>query len=280
MGESKLKIGAIVVLYNSPQDDFQNILNYVHDVDITIIMDNSPQSCDNALSSLFSIDNDRVRYHHYPNNLGLCKALNIGIRELADSGCEWTLVMNLDSSFKTNILDVYKGYLQTHDGSNIAILGPVYDYDRKKAAPYDGTKSVKRIMMSGNLIHIEIFEHLGGYEEQLFVDGLDWEYCLHAKKCGYEIIECGQAVLNHKPAITRQLCLFGKPILKYGIASPQRYYYMGRASIWLFRKYHEPYDFLEWCYRIVKILLLFPQKKAYLKSYSQGTKEGLEMSVS
>ena len=274
-----IRIGAVVVLYDPQKSELHNILDYVHAVDVTIIMDNSPRRYDNELSSLFEIDGEHVRYHHYPNNIGLCKAMNIGIRELAASGCEWALVMNPDSSFKTNILDVYKDYLQAHDSSKIAILGPVYDYDRKPARPYNSAKSVKRIMMSGSLINIGIFEDLGGYEERLFVDGLDYDYCLHAKECGYEIIECGQAVLNHKPASTRQLCLFGKSIFKYGIASPQRCRYSARANIWIFRKYHDTYALFGWCYLAMKILFLFPSKREYIKSYSQGTKEGMKMPV-
>ena len=83
-------------------------------------------------------------------------------------------------------------------------------------------------MTSGWLINIEIFEKQNGFFEELFVDGLDMDYCFKSHENGYLVIECGKAVINHHPAETRNCLGF-----KYGIASPYRYYMQAKRGFFL-----------------------------------------------
>ena len=58
-------------------------------------------------------------------------------------------------------------------------------------------------MQSGNLVNAAADEKLGDYKEEYFIDCVDYEYCLRAKRYGtYRIVQCGSAVLKHQPAVT------------------------------------------------------------------------------
>ena len=280
MENKRGKMGAVVVLYKPEKSDFKNLLDYVSKVDITIIADNSPQSNLSEFDALCRPDGEQILYRHYPENIGLAKALNLSIRELADKLCDWVLVMDQDSHFMSDILHIYETYIKNHDCMQTAVLGPIYQYDRRKMQPYAGMKSVKRIMTSGNFINTAIFGCLGGYMEELFVDGIDFEYCLRARQRGYDIIECGKAIMAHQPAKTKAVEVFGKTVFKYGYASPERYCSSARASVFLWKKYRDIYSLMFHIYHFLKILLLFDNKREYIRQFWQGTKEGLSLAKS
>jgi rhamnosyltransferase len=270
--------GAIVVLFNPTKKDLRNILDYVYKVDRTLIIDNSESNHFDELCSFIKIDNRDVMYKHNKKNLGLSKTMNDGIKYLQSLGCKWVLTMDHDSNFKTNIIDVYKNYIESNNTRKVAVLAPLFDYDRHKERPYEGFKNVNWKMMSGNFLNTNVFLKLNGFKEIFFVDGLDMEYCLHAKEKGYKVIECGQAILKHKPAETRSIQVYGKTIFKYGYASPLRYYYQAKSLTWICIKYRNFEIFMIYLYKLFKILFLFDKKLLFLSNYVKGTKEGIQIS--
>ncbi|TEB40741.1 glycosyltransferase family 2 protein, partial [Flavobacterium circumlabens] len=82
---------------------------------------------------------------------------------------------------------------------NIALYYPDYIIDGKL---YD--KSIKEdnepiiVMTSGNIVNLKIHEKIGGFEEKLFIDYVDIEYCLKLKKEGYSIANLPNVLLQHE----------------------------------------------------------------------------------
>ena len=99
------------------------------------------------------------------------------------------------------------------------------------------------------------------------------EYCLRVKKNGYRIIECSEAVLNHKPAETYAVKLFGKTPFKVGKDNPQRYYYQFRSGYYIYKKYHSFYCFAFSVYKWLKVVLIFDNKKEYFKMINLGIRD-------
>lgn len=270
-----MKDGAVVVLYNPAKEELKNILCYAGKVDITYIVDNSPRSNYEQLMEIMNIDHKKIIYKHFPDNPGLCKGMNIGISALRKSGCAWVFTMNSDSCFKNDVISIFREYVTQNDCTDIAILAPLYDFDRHKVNCYNGVRSLKRTMMSGNYLNVEIFEKMGGFLEVLFVDGLDNDYCIRCLKKGYRILECGQAVMEHMPCKTHTLSVLGRKFM-YGYDSVKRYYGHGRSLAFLIKRYKTAYEFLFYIYKLLKILFLFDHKKEYLCAYIRGTKDGLK----
>lgn len=267
--------GAVVVLYNPDLSELKNISCYAGVVDVTYIVDNSPNSNYEHLKSLLDIDQKRIIYKHFPDNLGLCKGMNAGITALKKCGCTWVFTMNSDSCFKNDVISIFRNYIAENDCSDIAILAPLYDFDRHQAISYDGVKPLKRAMMSGNYVNVEIFEKMGGFLEILFVDGLDNDYCIRCRRKGYRILECGSAVMEHMPCKTHTISILGKKI-PYGYDSAKRYYGHARSLAFLIRRYKTIYEFSFYIYKFLKILFLFDHKREYLQAYISGTKDGLK----
>lgn len=270
---------AISVLYNPNKNELNNILSYAKYVELIIIIDNSKENNFKSIEQIILKNGikSKLEFVSHPENIGLCKALNEGIEIAKAYNCEWTLLMDADSSLQNNLINIYESYLEKNNDKSIATLSPVHIFDRSKNKKYQGTKLKKWAMTSGCYYNIEIFKKLGGFKEELFIDGVDMDYGYKAYKSGYKTIEIGEAILNHHPADTHSIKLFGKEIFKYGYASPYRYYLQAKSLIWVAFKYKAYEQLGTYIYKWLKVLFLFDNKKEYIKQIHKGTKEGFRL---
>lgn len=271
---------AIVVLYEPKEKEIENILGYICDVDKTYILDNSLESNEKVVKSTLlkalEYKDNKVEYIHFGENIGLCKALNYGMKQAKSAGFEWTLIMDEDSSLNTNILSVYQEYIEKNDCDGVGVLAPVHLHDRSLERTFEGTREIPWSMTSGCFYNVDTFFKFNGFKEELFVDGLDIDYCYKIRRGGCRVVELADARINHKPGETRSLCLAGIEI-KYGVASPWRYYMQARAIVWLIMKYHSLRELARYGMKWIKVLFLFTDKKTYIKYMIRGTKEGIEL---
>ena len=100
-----MKTCSIVVLYEPNNKEIENILDYYDSVDKAYILDNSVESreaiVNNVLLKRSGHVKEKAEYIHFHKNIGLCKALNHGMKLAADEGSEWALIMDADSTFNT-----------------------------------------------------------------------------------------------------------------------------------------------------------------------------------
>lgn len=264
-------IGSVVVLYNPTEDEIKNINTYLSKVDYAVIIDNSDVDNEKRVNSLI-LDLAKIEYYTEKTNLGLCKGLNIGVEKLKEKGCDWAILFDADSKLRTDIVLVYKNAIKEYQNENVALFAPVHVFDRSSKRPYKGYKKINWSMTSGWMVNINIFNKQHGFFEKLFVDGLDMDYCFKSHENGYDIIECGEAVIKHYPAETRSF--FG---IKYGIASSQRYYMQARQLIWCWKRYKKMNALLIYFYKWLKVIFLFSDKREYIKKMMEGRKEGLRI---
>ena len=275
-----MKICSIVVLYEPNNKEIENILDYYDSVDKAYILDNSVQSKKIIVNDVLSKRNgcvkEKAEYIHFHKNIGLCKALNHGMKLAADEGFEWALLMDSDSTFNTNVINAYKDYIKEHNCEKIGVLAPVHLHDRNLEKKFEGQRDVSWAMTSGCLYNISIFKTANGFKEELFVDGLDIDYCYKIRRDGYRIVELANAQINHKPGETRVFGL-GRAKVKYGVASPWRYYMQARAIVWLILEYRAVREIVRYSVKWGKVLLLFDNKGEYIKQLIHGTKDGMKL---
>lgn len=271
---------SIVVLYEPDNKEIENILDYYDSVDKAYILDNSLESREKivkeVISKHFGDVDKKAEYIHFHENIGLCKALNHGMKLAADEGFDWALLMDADSTFNSNVVNVYKDYIRENDCSKIGVLAPVHLHDRSLERKFEGQRDVSWAMTSGCLYNTALFEKTHGFKEELFVDGLDIDYCYKINRGGYRVVELADAKINHLPGETRSLRFAGIEI-KYGIASPWRYYMQARAIMWLIMEYRKPKEILRYAIKWGKVLFLFDNKKEYIQQMIHGTKDGYHL---
>lgn len=262
-----MKIAGVVILYNFDNNIIENIKTYTQYCKTIYAIDNSDKKI-NSLKDLKNIKN--IEYIPLGENKGIATALNIGIEKALKDGYEWVLTMDQDSYLKMDILKYYKEILEKEE--KIAVIAPNYNFDRKKLKTFMGVKQVKYVMQSANLINTKIWNEVGKYKEEFFIDVVDYEYCLRCNKKGYKIIQSGEAVLEHSPAITKSKKILGKE-LKYGYCSKTRIYYQARNLLWTARKYKSINMYIILIVKWLKILLLFDKKKEFFRAYNKGIKD-------
>lgn len=262
---SKKDIVCIVVLYKPDTSVIKNIKRCNNLVNEVILVDNSSE--DNT--DLFECF-DFAKYIPLKKNTGIAHAINIGIQKSKEP---FVLTMDQDSSINNELINSYIEFLNLKDDNKVGALTPQYNTDRNPAIIKDGTEFQLLTMQSGTLFKRTVFEQIGTFNEDLFLDVVDWEYCLRMDKNGYKVIRVNQAVLNHKPAETREWKC-GPLKVKYGVAAPIRYYYQARNLLWTAKKYHSKPLYKNLLVKWLKIILLFDNKEKYLRSFYKGIKDG------
>lgn len=263
----KNMVAAVVILYNWNQENIDNINSYASYFDEIILIDNSDKKVQIKLNPDFT-------YFSFNENLGIATALNKGIEIAREHGMEYVVTMDQDSRFKNNIVEIYfqKMKLITN---NQFILSPNYIVDyQKTSSSYSELEEIYWTAQSGCLFPISIFDQLGNFKEDFFIDVVDYEYCIRAKNNGIKVIRVNNAEIFHKPGETKQKKILGKRI-EFASHNQVRIYYQVRNLLWSFINYKE-FSFFKVYFRIfIKILLLFDNKISYLKYFFKGTKDAI-----
>ena len=96
------------------------------------------------------------------------------------------------------------------------------------------------VIQSGAMHRLDVLDKIGGYDEELFIDQVDLEYCARLRISGYSIIQLNHAVLNHQTGDRGiKLKTIGVSRLPIGKHSPSRYYYQFRNLLYCGEKYRE-----------------------------------------
>lgn len=261
---TKKDIVAIVVLYNPDNQVYKTIAGYKGLVSRVILVDNSSKNNQGLFKDL-----SYVKYIPLLDNFGIAYALNKGIKESYE---KYILTMDQDSSISEELFTEYLKFLNQEKDSTIGAITCQYNTDRDPQKPTPGWEKITLSMQSGTLFKRSTFQKIGYFNENLFLDVVDYEYFLRMNNAGLQLIRINSAVLDHQPATTRMLKM-GPIKLKYGVASPVRYYYQARNLFWTARKYNNITLYINLLIKWLKILLLFDDKKKYFQYFSKGIRD-------
>jgi len=232
----------VIILYNPDEKVIHNIKTYRDVVDTLFVIDNSDTADQDQVAEL--ANTSKVDYIKMPHNMGISAALNIACKKAIDNGFKWILTMDQDSSASTEMVENLLVYT-TYD--NIAIISP---YHANKYAPLPDTdekfSELTTAMTSGNLLNLDLYQIIGPFDESLFIDFVDHDYCLRARRLGYKVIQVNDAVLKHNLGNLRQHRFF-TTILYSTNHPPIRKYYIFRNRAFIVQKYK--HDFPDFCKR-------------------------------
>lgn len=268
-----MKIVGLVAMYMPKEAEIVNIREYVDELDYCFLLDDSAKDNSKVVQSLIDNNPDKICYYSNPKNMGLCASVNNGFKMAIEKGADWILVMNPDGTFQKGAFDVFRKYIEENDTPNVGIIAPRYNIDRRPKQAGTGNIEIRYADMTGCLYNAEILEKLGFYDEKTYFYGLDTEYCIRVRKNGYKIVECSAAVLNHHPAETYEVKLFGKTVFKCGIDKPQRYYYQFRSAWYIGMKYRDFRNLAFHVYKWMKVVLFFDNKPEYFRMIRLGIED-------
>jgi rhamnosyltransferase len=199
--------------------------------------DKPPTDLKNEVDEVMIVDNT-------PGNIGVAAALNLALKRAIDEGYDWLLTMDQDSFFEDRGFKELKNVAFSCK-EEIAIVSPFHFI--KKTPKKTSIEEVTITMTSGNLLRVSAAKKAGLFEEKLFIDSVDNEYCLRLQENGYKIIRANSVILHHQ---------LGKPG-PFNIVShdASRRYYITRNMLYVMTKYF-PKLFLFGSKELIKSFLL------------------------
>jgi len=276
-----MKIAATVILYNPKDDVFDNIESYIKGVDLLIVVDNSTQHNIKLIDKLKDSFTN-ILYINNNDNLGIATALNIACYKAIELDYDWILTMDQDSRF----LD-FKSYIaclqKVSDKQNLAIIAANTQWNAKnhivKEPSYDyEEKSI--VITSANFLNLSIFKALGGFEEKLFIDMVDYDYCLKVNSQDYKIFYFKDVLVEHSLGdLIKRKNLFTRKIKEKIEHNPQRVYYITRNYLYISKvygkKFPKKFNFIRslnilFIHEVTKILIYEDQKLKKLYSKLVG----------
>jgi len=279
MGSSptKQEIVAVVVLYHPAADVLDNIDSFLSQVDKVIGVDNTEEPDERFVGELATRG---VDYLPMGGNKGIAVALNAGCRRAVDLGYGWVLTMDQDSTATPLMVERLGECLATAGtgavgAGPIAIVTPVWQHVGglpEKTRP--GCVDLDLAMTSGNLLRLAAFEALGGFREDFFIDRVDNEFCLRARRHGWRIVQRQDVLLLHRMGTLRRVT-FPVPCFVTDY-SPVRRYYMIRNLFELRRQFGAQFPEMlaienhYWRKEIVKVVLAEPQRLKKVKMMLLG----------
>ncbi|MCW3118424.1 MAG: hypothetical protein JWM28_2506, partial [Chitinophagaceae bacterium] len=125
--------------------------------------------------------------------------------------------------------------------SEIAVIAPSHFQDTTMAGKEAFSERVA-VMTSGNLIRISAWKEINGFDEKLFIDEVDHEYCYRLKTNGYQIVQVNQVFLNHQLGTQKEAGYFGRIAKRHRrIHSPKRVYFMVRNYLYVRKAYKKSF---------------------------------------
>lgn len=234
------KICAIIVTYNSEGALERGAASVESQAAEIVIVDNGSGPQTLALLEDIKRRFQKVTLLRNNENLGIAAALNRGVKYAMERGCEWVLTLDDDSEPEPDMvqkmLDAYYSF-EPQERSKIAIIAPNYTILKGLVYGQGPSSIIPAAITSGQLVKTNIFSKVGLYKEDLFIDGVDHEFCLRLLKFGFKTLLVPSAVLRQRMGPNPELREFlGK---KFVVAnhSPRRYYYTYRNSMYLYRNY-------------------------------------------
>lgn len=282
-----LNICSVVVMFK-PKNNFLNYLKQqTKNFKMVIIVNNSPE----ISTELFQLE--RVKIINNSKNLGLAAALNIGVNKAIASGYELVALFDQDTFINDDFSkQMLLNYSLLKDYKDIALFAPMYfDLNTREENKHINFKYLNLIrtkadksklyhfpdyvITSGSIITTTAFRKIGPFNNELFIDFIDIEWCLRARKKMFKIIAFNNIVINHHLG---DYCkkLFNK---SYPIHSPTRMYYYFRNSIYLYKKNYIPLnwkiiDMSRLVLRVIFYLIFVKNRKNYFKKILKGIYHG------
>jgi len=202
-------------------------------------------------------------------NIGIAKALNQGAERAIELGYSWVLTMDQDSIIDDNIISSMISFLEKRsDKKNIAVLSPRHLLQQDATIKVDDetreyTKTIN-VMTSGNLLNLNIWKKIGGFEEKLFIDMVDLEYNCRCAQNGYKVIMLNHVIMPHSLGNLQVKRLFGKEfkIMNHNYI---RKYYQTRNTLYTYFKYKttvpEVYKSVKFLLGVLVTTIIFEDQK-------------------
>lgn len=241
-----VKAMAGIVLYNAETERlFMEIESVLPQVDLICLCDNGSTNIDMIEKKIGK--NEKIVIIKNKNNLGIGRASNQICLYAEKNGFDWVLMLDHDTVCPADLVVTYKKYI---DNESVGMLCPNVVDKELARNQYNSSGAgeieyVQRCIQSATFVKIAAWKKCGGFNEWMFIDFVDFDFCKRMEINGFRIARCKMVTVDHqlgKRVKTKNADFFmnlyhktGKSIFKYltykNDFSEARIYYCARNNI-------------------------------------------------
>lgn len=288
-------ICAIVVTFKPDAEFKRRLVAIAAQCEHVIVVDNgSPEP-------LFTTGPEGIEVLRQGENLGLATALNIGLQRALALGFLWAVAFDQDSTPESGMIAcLWTTLARQTNPARVAVVGPrlreerVEHEDHRWVVPHPRCRlffhrapcsghdlpGVAFVITSGSLLNLTVLQQIGPMDEGLFIDYIDHDYCLRARRAGFDIVVSADACLRHNLGAKQEFLIGGKAVRPtFHSALRLRYMFRNRVRLWRRYAWAFPYwalfDGIFTPYNLVRVLVFENHRLAKLGAAIRGTWDGM-----
>lgn len=269
-----MKIATGIVTYNPDIKKLEdNIKSIVNQTSILVI-------CDNGSNNIVSIEKIALQYSiiviKLKQNMGIAYALNTINEWCIINKYDWLLTLDQDSLARPGLIDNYKKYINLKNVAMMSceLLSEEEFKQDNNVQTEEEFKYIDKCYTSGSFINTSIIKQVGGFDEYLFIDFVDFDMCITLLENSYKIIRVNYLGLIHEVGKTKEVRFLGRKEHIYN-HNPIRLYYMSRNGIIYARKHKHYFGRKEKIKRILSVFKRVVLVLFYEKNKLQNLKKGV-----
>ena len=226
------KTAGVVILYNPDKGLHRRINSYLNQLDKLYIIDNT----ENGPPVSFS--DQKILYMRDGVNKGIAKSLNLAVDRCREENFEWLLTMDQDSWFEEGVLENYFRCAESFPGlASVAMFGVQFEFPDKSSSVCSSKETIQ-LITSGSLLNLKLCASIGKFNEDLFIDQVDFDYSYRSILRGFKVVQFTNIFLQHnlgEQSEHRSLKSLKKT--NRSLHSTERIYYMFRNYFYMRDKY-------------------------------------------
>jgi len=279
-------VSAVVVTYQPDVLVLDNLRRLLRQIPAVIVVDNGSVG---ESAKVVEAAGNLAGIHLIRNgaNLGIATALNVGIRHALQAGFRWVATFDQDSTIPDLYLaDMFRAYNASPAETKVGMIVP------GKCSPqatlpgpaivaenslYSYTLTA---ITSGSLVKAEAFPAAGLFDERLFIDFVDVDFCLRLREQGFRVLIAKAVTLAHELG-DKQTCKRLGIRLSFRTHAVWRHYYIMRNRVLLYRRFFRVFPL--WAlfdaglimFDFAKMICLEDQTAFRLQTSVKGLADGL-----
>ena len=192
-----LRIAAVATAYHPDERLGAVVASALGSCERVIVVDNTPADAPSAAAGLAG---ERVTVLRSGENLGLAGGLNAGVAALPEDA-EAVLFLDQDSVLPDELVPALAALLGSDERIGVAAPTP---WDPEHEAGYDSAAALRAevadrtdVITSGMLVRRACLRDVPRFREEFFVDFVDIDFCLRARRAGWRIVQDQRLKLPH-----------------------------------------------------------------------------------
>ncbi|MDO4242249.1 MAG: glycosyltransferase [Actinomyces sp.] len=278
------RVGAVVTAFAPGPGLVRAVGVLLDQVEQVVIVDDGPERATEATRALLADCRSLgAQVVVQDRNRGIAAALNAGARHL-DPACEAVLTVDQDSCLPAGYVAAQVEAFAAARAAGVpaGMVAPRAAGNIRRLPGAQGRDPVVvggEPIQSGLLVTVALWRALGGFEESLFIDGVDSDFYLRALDLG-AVPVIAPVSIEHQLGTTVSAGL-GPWRMPLTVAAEFRYYYQVRNLVALLRRHGRSHP--RWCARavgkqarhLIIVTALAPGRRGRLARAAHGLRDGL-----